>query len=77
MTLREVVATVAEGTGLKLWIVNTPVGMQRIAVWLMNAVIAILCLRQLNCRCSSMAFTATRPRPRRTWGLSQRHSRQR
>lgn len=38
MTLREVVGTVAEGTGLNLWIVNTPVGIQRIAVWLMNAV---------------------------------------
>ena len=38
MTLREVVATVAEGIGLKLWIVNTPVGVQRIAVRLMGAV---------------------------------------
>ena len=38
MTLREVVGTVAEAIDLKLWIVNTPVAVQRIAVRLMGAV---------------------------------------
>ncbi len=38
MTLRAVVGTVAEATDLKLWIVNTPVAWQRIAVRLMDAV---------------------------------------
>jgi NADH dehydrogenase len=38
MTLREVVRTVAEGTSLTLWIVNTPVWFQRGAVRVMNAV---------------------------------------
>jgi len=38
MTLREVVRTVAEGTSLNLWIVNTPIWFQRVGVHLMNAV---------------------------------------
>ena len=38
MILREVVRTVAEGTSLNLWIVNTPIWFQRLAVRLMNAV---------------------------------------
>src|SRR5262249_28918989 len=38
MTLRDVVRTVAEGTSLNLWIVNTPIWFQRLAVRLMNAV---------------------------------------
>ncbi|MGA2253163.1 MAG: NAD-dependent epimerase/dehydratase family protein [Thermoguttaceae bacterium] len=36
MTLREVVRTVAEGVGLKLWIVDMPIGFHRIAVHLMS-----------------------------------------
>ena len=37
MALREVVRTVAEATSLKLWIVNTPIWFQRVAVRIMNA----------------------------------------
>ncbi len=36
MSLREVVRTVADGAGLKLWIVNTPIALQRTAVHLMS-----------------------------------------
>ena len=37
MTLRDVVRTVAKGTSLKVWIINTPIWFQRACVWLMNA----------------------------------------
>ncbi|MEZ6073950.1 MAG: hypothetical protein R3C10_27635 [Pirellulales bacterium] len=36
MQLREVVRTVATATGLKLWILPTPIWFQRVSVWLMN-----------------------------------------
>ena len=38
MTLRKVVHTVAEATSLNLWMVNSPIWLQRITVRLMNAV---------------------------------------
>ena len=36
MMLRDVVRTVAEGTGLKVWIIPTPLWFQRVSVWGMN-----------------------------------------
>jgi len=38
MTLRQVVRTVAEGMGLRTWIINTPVWLQHLSVKWMNAV---------------------------------------